>query len=218
MNLVLSFHWLFIALFVCGCFDFILSITTGKKARWFKLHACMNSFIVGLTYENVYMMIKDPQSGFDENLSNIDGIFTVALHVYHCLFFELKPIDYYHHGISVFVPVLFMPNINYKFNSLYYFTLSGLPGGLDYLALTFVKFGNLNKTTEKKFSALMNSYIRMPLGTIASFYTYTAAVNETNLQKKVSLSVMCFLIYANVSYFGKLAIENFGEKKYIKNY
>ncbi len=217
MNNALSFHWLFIALFICGCFDAILVITTGKDARWFKLHACINSFIVGLTCENVYLMLKDPQSGFDPKYSHIDGIFTVALHIYHCLFFKLKSIDYYHHGISVFVPILFIPNINYRFNSLYYFTLSGLPGGLDYLALTFVKLGNVNKLTEKKFSALMNSYIRMPLGTIASFYTYTAAVNENDIQKKISLSVMCFLIYANVSYFGKLAIENYGEKKLIKN-
>ena len=217
MNGGISFHWLFIGLLICGCIDAILVFTSGKQARWFKLHACMNSFIIGLTCENVYMMMMDPQCGFDPKYSHIDGFFTVALHLYHCLFFKLKPIDYYHHGLSVFVPVLFIPNINYRFNSLYYFTLSGLPGGLDYLALTFVKFGYLSKNTEKNFSSIMNAYIRMPLGTIASFYTYTAAVNETDMQKKVSLCVMCFLIYGNVSYFGKLAIENYGEKKLIKN-
>ena len=54
----------------------------------------------------------------------------------------------------------------------------------------------------------------MPLGTIASFYTYTAAVNEKDTIIFSSLSVMCFLIYYNVSYFGKLAIENYGENKH----
>ncbi len=203
-----------IALLLCFFIDMILLLTTGKNARWFKLHACVNSLIVGLTIDNIYMMIKNPQCGFDEKTSHIDGIFTVVLHVYHCLFFKLKTIDYYHHGFSVFIPILLVPNINYRFNSLYYFTLSGLPGGLDYLALTMVKYDYMDKITEKKVSSLLNSYIRMPLGTIASFYTYTAAVNEKDNIIFSSLSVMCFLIYYNVSYFGKLAIENYGENKH----
>tara|TARA_B100000902_G_scaffold48234_1_gene55315 strand:- start:3500 stop:4156 length:657 start_codon:yes stop_codon:yes gene_type:complete len=205
--------YLFFAIIFCGVFDMLLIIFSGWNARWFKLHACVNSLIVGLTIDNVYMMIQNPQCGFDKKNTHIDGIFTVALHIYHCLFFKLKTIDYYHHGFSVFIPVLLVPNITYRFNSLYYFTLSGLPGGLDYLALTMVKYDYMDKITEKKVSSLLNSYIRMPLGTIASFYTYTAAVNEKDPIIFSSLSIMCFLIYYNVSYFGKLAIENYGKNK-----
>ena len=183
----------------------------------FKLHGCVNTIIVGLTLDNVYDMICDPQSGFDEKLNNIDGIFTIALHLYHCLFFKLKNMDYYHHGFSVFVPALLIPNINYRFNSLYYFTLSGLPGGLDYFALTLVKYNCLSKLNEKYFASLINAYVRMPLGSIAAFYTYTAAVNEANYIKMISLGSMTFILYYNVSFFGKLAIENYGESKKLLN-
>ena len=205
--------YLFFAIIMCGFVDLFLYIITGKKARWFKLHACINALIVGLTYNNVFMIVRNPQCGFDEKTTNIDGIFTVALHIYHCLFFQLKTIDYYHHGLSVFIPILLVPNINYRFNSLYYFTLSGLPGGLDYFALTMVKYNYIDKLLEKKFSSIINAYVRMPLGTIAAFYTYTAAVNENNIIIFISLNAMSFLVYYNVSYFGKLAIENHGENK-----
>ena len=63
----------------------------------------------------------------------------------------------------------------------------------------------------------MNTYIRMPLGTIASFYTYTAGINETDIIKRNSLYIMSFLIFCNVSYFGKLSIENYGENKKLLN-
>ncbi len=205
---------IFFALIICGFFDIFLWAMTGSTARWFKLHACINSLIVGLTYNNVCMMISNPQTGFDLKNDHMDGTFTVALHIYHCLFFKLRTIDYYHHSISVFIPILLVPsNINYRFNSLYYFTLSGLPGGLDYVALTLVKYNKINKLTEKKFASLINSYMRMPLGTIAAFYTYTVAVNEQNNIKFISLFIMSFLIFMNVSHFGKIAIENYGESK-----
>ncbi len=210
-------NWLIISLIICGFIDLSLIMLSGWKARWFKLHACINSLIVGLTVDNIYMMICDPQCGFEPKMNNIDGIFTVSLHLYHCLFFKLKGIDYYHHGLSVFVPILLVPNIKYKFNSLYYFTLSGLPGGLDYFALSLVKYDYISKLKEKQISSLLNTYIRMPLGNIAAFYTYTAAVNETDINKLISLGTMAFIIYFNVSYFGKLAIENYGENKKLLN-
>ena len=206
---------MFFTLIICGVFDLFLFLLTGNKARWFKLHTCINSLIVGLTIDNVYMIICDPQCGFDEKTNNIDGVFTVALHIYHCLFFKLKTIDYYHHGISVFLPIIIMPSINYRFNSLYYFTLSGFPGGLDYMALTLVKYNKINKLTEKKFSSFINAYVRMPLGTISTFYTYTAAINEQNNIKFIHLNMMAFLVFMNVSFFGKLAIENYGESKHL---
>jgi hypothetical protein len=204
----------FFAFAICFFIDIILYAQTGPTARWFKLHTCVNSLIVGLTCQNVYTMILNPQSGFDIKNTHTDGIFTVVLHLYHCMFFELKTIDYYHHGLSVFIPVLLVPNINYRFTSLYYFTLSGLPGGVDYFALTLVKYDYISKLTEKQVSSILNAYIRMPLGTIASFYTYTVATNESNYNKCISLYIMTFLIFANVSYFGKLSIENYGKSKY----
>jgi hypothetical protein len=212
-----TFYMLFFGFLICLFFDCLLYLSSGNQARWFKLHAIINTTIVGLTLDNVSMIFYNPQSGFDEKTFNFDGILTLSLHLYHCVFFKLRPIDYYHHGISVFVPIVLIPHINYRFNSLYYFTLSGFPGGINYYLLTCVKYKLIDKHTEKYFSACINSYIRMPLGCVATFYTYTAAINETDLQKQFSLGLMAFLIYANVCYFGKLSIENYGANMLIKN-
>jgi len=198
----------------CYFFDTLLIFLTGNNARWFKLHACYNMFIVGYTIGDVYDIIINPQSGFNYKNQTI-GLAVLILHVYHCIFFDLKPIDYYHHGISVFFPILLIPNIQYKFTSLYYFNMCGLPGGIDYFGLVFVKYNKIKKITQKKISSLTNAYIRIPLGIVCCCYNYQAflMVNDNIVLK--SLMVMGIVIYTNVIGFGKLAIENYVENKYL---
>lgn len=199
---------------ICYMIDNILIISTGVKARWFKLHACYNTFIVGSTINDVYDILIDPNQGFNSQIQ-VNGLAVLTLHIYHSIFFQLKPIDYYHHGISVFLPIMLVPNINYKFANLYYFNLCGLPGGIDYFALVFVKYNKISKTTQKYYSALTNTYIRIPLGIVACCFNYIAMLNETDTKIYYSLFIMGFIIYTNVLYFGKLSIENYAENKYL---
>jgi len=199
---------------VCYIIDNILIISTGVKARWFKLHACYNTFIVGSTINDVCDILIDPNQGFNEQIQ-INGLAVLILHIYHCIFFDLKPIDYYHHGISVFLPIILVPNIKYKFASLYYFNLCGLPGGIDYFGLVFVKYNKMKKSTQKYYSSLTNAYIRIPLGIVACCFNYIAMANVTDREVYYSLLIMGLIIYTNVVYFGKLSIENYVENKYL---
>jgi hypothetical protein len=199
----------------CSFFDTMLLYSTGPKARWFKLHACYNMFIVGSTISDIYDIILEPNDGFNYRGDYSVGTAVAVLHLYHCLFFNLKPIDYYHHGLSVFFPILLVPNIKYKFTSLYYFNMCGLPGGIEYFCLIFVKQKKLKKKTQKYISSLTNAYIRMPLGIICCCFNYKAVLIETDIIIIMSLITMGLIIYTNVIGFGKLAIENYVENKYL---
>lgn len=210
-------NYIIYSFFSCLIIDKLLTFFSGENARWFKLHACYNTLIVGLTCNEVIQMIQDPNSGFDEDKNIImQGVYALMIHVYHCMFFTLKPIDYWHHGISVFIPGLLIPNLNTKvYCSLYFFIGTGLPGGIDYFCLTFYKYGHMSKFKQKKIAAYLNAYIRIPGGIIATLYTILDIKNETNIATIYSMYVMAVLTYLNVTYFGKMAIENYGENIYL---
>ena len=200
---------------ICSIIDNMIIYFSSYNGRWFKLHACYNFFIVGLTFDDIYSIILNPSTGFEyKNIEIALAVFT--LHFYHCIFFKLKPIDYYHHGLSVFFPIVLVPNICYRFTSLYYFNLCGLPGGIDYLNLVFVKEGYMKKITQKKYASFLNAYIRIPLGIVCCCYNYIGMKNTIDTKIYTSLAIMSFIIYINVVYFGKLAIENHSETKYLK--
>jgi len=218
MSFEITNYWMvddFIIFFLCcSFFDTILLYLTGPKARWFKLHACYNMFIVGSTISDIYDIIIEPSDGLTYKDTSV-GSAVLTLHLYHCLFFNLKRIDYYHHIISVFFPILLIPNIKYKFTSLYYFNMCGLPGGIDYFCLIFVKQKKMKKNTQKYISSLTNAYIRIPLGIVACCFNYKAVLMETDIVIILSLIMMGIIIYNNVIVFGKLAIENYVENTYL---
>jgi len=207
---LLSFYFI-----ICSLVDNFLVFFSGHNARWFKLHACYNFFIVGLTFDDIYSIILNPSTGFEYKDMRI-AFAVFILHFYHCIFFKLKPIDYYHHGLSVFFPAVIVPNICYRFTSIYYFNLCGLPGGIDYLNLVFVKEGYMTKITQKQYSSNLNAYIRIPLGIICCCYNYIGMKNTIDTKIYNSLAIMSFIIYINVVYFGKLAIENHSESKMLQ--
>lgn len=193
--------------------DTMLVYSSGKKGRWFKLHAAANCVIVGITINDIYSIVINPYNAFQPKHHIIDGIFTLMIHIYHCIYFELKTIDYPHHIISVFIPMFLIPNIPYRFTSLYTFVCSGLPGGLNYLALSLVKHGHLTRLREKEISSFLNAYIRIPGGVTATLFGLMVAVNEKNDLVKYCIYSTSFLTFHNVVYFGKMAMENYGENK-----
>ena len=93
--------------------------------------------------------------------------------------------------------------INYpvKAHSLTYFTANGVPGLVNYICLTAVKYNVIHKITEKYISMYLNMYIRLPLGIIAGYLVYNLPYPMMQLNG--------FLICMNVIYFSKLAIMNY---------
>ena len=211
-NILQYFIYSFI---LCYLIDSILIFTSGEKARWFKLHGCYNMLIVGLCFDNILSIVSNPNSGFDTVDIFLPGVYSITIHIYHCIYFKLKYMDYYHHILSVFVPCLIVPFINpCKYVNLYFFILTGLPGGLDYFGLCFYKYNIITKLQQKYISSILNAYIRIPGGIISVTYTILDTKNVTNTQSIICMYTMSFIVYFNVIYFGKMAIENYGENIY----
>jgi hypothetical protein len=89
-----------------------------------------------------------------------------------------------------------------------------LPGGLDYFGLCFYKYNIITKLQQKYISSILNSYIRIPGGIISVTYTILDIKNVSNIQSTISMYIISFIVYFNVTYFGKMAIENYGENIY----
>ena len=195
--------------------DNVLTYLFSDIARWFQLHFVINMISVYLTYQNVTKMIMYPLSSFDNYDNNVVISYTGILHVYHNIFFKMKIIDYYHHILSVYIPFLIIYNINRRITSLYFFIFCGLPGGIEYLMLSLVKHNKIESLTQKHYSSLLNTYLRIPGGIIASFLSYTIANEDVNINisEKYSLYIISVILFFNCTVFGKMAIENYVQKK-----
>ena len=188
--------------------DRFLLFLFGNKARWFQLHFFVNMYITAITLPDVIACFIDPNMAF-EPIGTIWGeCFAFTLHLYHTFFFNLSTIDKYHHMCSVFTCTPLCVIYGRKPISLYCFFGTGLPGGIDYMLLWLVKNNRIEKVTEKNVNAILNTYIRMPGGIIASYLVFTTISKLQNEITIFAAIVLSCLVYMNVTIFGKMAIEN----------
>jgi uncharacterized membrane protein YdcZ (DUF606 family) len=88
--------------------------------------------------------------------------------------------------------------------------LSGLPGGLDYCMLAAVKHGHLSITTEKKWNARINVWIRAPGCVMAACYLYVSilAAPEIAWQNKMVACIIAPLTCINGLYYMQVVVGN----------
>ena len=127
--------------------------TSSIGARWFLLHALGNAFTIVFALPDLYYTFKRPlsamsgpycqelhEAGAFAACSDWPQCMIVALHAYHMLAFKLSKEDMFHH--LLFVPTIAGANFMFQFGSsgnILAFFISGLPGGIDYALLGFVK-------------------------------------------------------------------------------
>ena len=187
---------------------------TKTNSPWFDLHCIVNFLIVIFCFNDVYLCFENPNNSvliMDEN-TQIASCLCFCLHLYHTIAYKLKPMDVFHHYLFIFIATPLYIIYSYKGSALIYFFNSGLPGGIDYMLLSFVKNKKINYMVEKKVNSYLNSYIRMPGGFITSYIILKDGIyfGDTRLYSNIILSG---LIFYNSAYFGKLAIENYVERK-----
>ena len=154
----------------CGLFDTMIAARFGG-ARYFVLHVAVNCVTVYHTWGDFvhFFTSSDP---FSLNSCSVSGThcanklaldLTVGIHLWHSLAYALKPIDWVHHlpahvvgACGILFP--FGPVLN-----AVCVMLMGIPGGLDYLLLVFVKLGMLPSLTEKNLNQKLNVWMRCPL-------------------------------------------------------
>lgn len=159
-----------VALQVSICLIYIMFIdfviTPHIKAtniRWIFLHIWINLVVTVFTAYDTFICLSDPDRCFTERWSNsIPYMMGVVSHVYHLAAFKnLKFDDYLHHLTMAVLCAYFCWNylqsrcINYGL-----FGLTGLPGGIDYVLLTLVKTGYIDKMVEKRFNVYNQVWFR----------------------------------------------------------
>lgn len=190
-----------------------------SKARWFVLHTFANAFVVYSVIDDLYYLLLNPIMAFnrvpDYNALNL----TVALHFYHAVFFKnLQFIDWVHHILMMGVAILSYgcpPAVIIATNGLLFF-LNGLPGGIDYLLLTLVKYKIIHPLREKELNSYLNVWIRSPGTLIGAHNMYLTTIYANYYPSfYVKVLIMVILVW-NAQYFTNRVVGNYYTKLTMK--
>jgi len=192
-----------------------------SSTRWFLLHWAANMFVCLTALIPLYTAFTDPYNAASAEKYSDDGIFAAgsawpltfvnAVHVYHMIGgFSLSSADYFHH--LLFIPLLGFPGQVLSWGPAQAagaFFISGLPGGLTYLMLAMVKLGWMNSIKEKRVTANLNSWVRVPGILITSFLVYQAAIYGNHSLNVWFMVPSMLLGPYNALYYNKQAVANF---------
>ena len=200
------------SLFICLS-DKILVFLFGNISRWFQLHFAGNLFICYFSGQNLLQLRNISQIKLIEYNDNtmICCVMTFMLHLYHTLFFKMSITDFYHHLYFVFLTGILIgiiyPNL-YLSLSISTFFITGLPGGIVYFSLCLQKRNLISKSTQKDIHSYVDTYIRIPGGILAAVLNYYTSLHASGFYTQWVYFIMGVLAYINVTYYGKMAIEN----------
>lgn len=191
-----------------------------NTARWFLLHAVVNFIISFLCIPGMQLFLQDPLSSLvrevDENCiycgtSRWPLTFAVCLHIYHCIGkFKLKKEDIFHH--VVFLPTLAVPGMVLDwgcFGNWLVFFVCGVPGGVDYTILGFQKLEMMKCLNQKRISANMNIWVRLPGIIFAIGIAYVLFVEERYRVPRIPLMIQLIFMPFNVLHYGKQSVINY---------
>jgi len=164
----------FLALFAVLDFALLRSGALGATLKsdrtggYFALHVLCNAYVSVVHLPDVVHVYRDPVRAATVppgGTTNCDGIMAIAaLHMWHIIAYRPLPfIDWLHHIVMVVVmlPCAVMVMPSYLLGHGAFFS-SGLPGGLDYLMLVFVKLKWMESITEKRINARIQTWMRNP--------------------------------------------------------
>ena len=132
---------------------------------FFLAHALHNAVIVALTIQGVWSTLLSPIDSMNGSSSSVPAYVQIAFHVLHCVVAHrtLSKGDWAHHVLSsVAVGGL---TIYYRSGPLLHYGLffvTGLPGGINYVALVLVKRGRMARLAQKRLNHVLNMWLRMP--------------------------------------------------------
>jgi hypothetical protein len=169
-----SLYCIFFCLVSLYMVDKFIINNNQDKHRWFLLHFFGNSFVTFTSFSGFIHCLKDPINSMNITMfPNSNDFLSPAslwpisminsIHIYHILFYKLDSNDLFHH--LLFIPTVGFLGQFYSWGPMGSFLamfISGLPGGKDYLSLYLYKKNCINKLTQKKYSFLLNIFIRAP--------------------------------------------------------
>lgn len=186
------------------------------SARYFAIHAIVNTTIVYHTFRSVWSFFQNPQTALfcvDDCTDPFPNLLTVSLHLYHVLCYNMKTIDKIHHIPAVLANLIMCLYPAGSIENFTFFFMMGLPGMLDYTMLVLVKYNLLESITEKKYNAILNMTVRMPALVVSSFATLQSIVlYDTLFISRFHLLcaiIICIHNFWNGTYFAFKAVESY---------
>lgn len=170
-----SFYW-----FINGALS-KLPIHLDRKGRYWLMHSATNLMVTACHAKDVVKTLQNPCDAALGPQPALEPLAAVtALHAFHALSAKsLHYTDWLHHAIMIgFVaPLGFMIKGSSLLGFNMFFT-TGLPGFVDYSLLVACRMGYMKYATERKYNAIINTWLRAP-GCVAH-------------------AVMCLVAYARV--------------------
>lgn len=215
-----TLSWSLIALCALGATDLLLA--RHFVSRWFLLHTTANLIITLLCVSDTWFMLSDPVNAlqFDGHTTQIPLAIVFALHCYHMIpgLFQLYWVDWVHHILMCVIgnPLLMFANygplLNYNF-----MWVCGLPGGVDYLMLCFVKEGKMAPLSEKRTNTVINLWVRGPalcFSVVFSWIQIHMQYNELATSTIVIRVLLQGLQLWNAQYFLERVVANYHVTSY----
>jgi hypothetical protein len=189
------------------------------KRQYYALHVIVNSIVTMLTFWPSVDSLVNPLTSTvpapGEANSQIYLCWIFAIHVYHPIFFKTGTMDWIHH---VPVYVLNMGMFACLSSDVFYLQgliMTGIPGGLDYLFLVMEGEKVMSRSTYKGISALINNWIRGPLGVMSGYICLVGLwVKRTEIGTDTCSTYQAWVFFLmgihalyNPPFFGRQAIE-----------
>lgn len=193
--------------------DLFLCLLFGAKARWFQLHSVINAVIVGIIYDDVIKLYRNPLLNNHAITCKLDMTYIMWLHLYHLLITKnITCMDYFHH--IVFVGFGCLPAYLLYDNNLLrlgVFATCGFTGAIEYFSLALVKHGRLTLLAQKRFNSHLYNYVRYPLSMYSVITIYIVSLYDRELtgDYPVLLFVINVMIFMNGAFYNKLTVENY---------
>lgn len=191
--------------------------------RWFLVHAFANLCVVVTGLRPLWATMTDPQHAGDATVYPDDSAFGASsawpltyinsVHIYHMVGgFKLAGADYFHH--LLFVPFLGFPGQILPWGPVQpagAFFVSGLPGGVTYFMLGLCKLGLMRHIVEKRVTANLNSWVRVPGIVITSFVVYQTVLYRRNHALLTLWATVPAMLLGpfNALFYNKQAVANF---------
>lgn len=195
-------------------------------------HSIGNFIVAGAALPDFYYVAQQPAAGISVTYckslpfpacSDWGTCIIIAMHVYHCIGFNLNADDLFHH--LFFIPIIGGLHFAYPWGAsgnILCFFISGLPGAIDYAMLAAVKAGRMASMTEKRVNCSINTWLRGP--GITTFCVLTAVCW---LQPPSSLTMMEgqrvapwyvvlvaeMVVFYNAQYYAQRVIGNYYIRK-----
>mgnify|MGYP004280387799 CR=1 FL=1 len=190
------------------------------SARYFTMHVILNAYISYITYNTTIHFLLNPiaEYNYHSEIGISSCSMIIGFHMYHILTEKLNLEDKMHHIITVFITgsAGLLSKCGDILAAINFF-MCGLPGGLDYLLLVFLKYNLISKITEKYINRWLNLLIRMP-GMMLCFWYSMLNIYYGNLniiQDAIPIIAVCIMTINSIYYCNK-TVGNYHVRLYEK--